>query len=128
MARVIWKNPCARLHGTLCGVIYKVRYGRQHAYVPPLPGNFIARVTQRCVADIQQRKLMRTSQTPQDMQRIADEYPAIKIAVERMVLDFHPMFGDEEDKLRNAVVYWYLFNKLPPELDFCATIPSHCRE
>ena len=45
-----------------------------------------------------------------------------------MVLDFHPTFGDEEDKLRNAVVYWYLFNKLPPELDFCATIPSHCRD
>ena len=129
MARVKWKKDGERLHGTLCGVVYRVVNGKQHAHIAAPASDHRGRTVQECVRVIQCHALERTASKAEDRQRIADEYPAIKKAVERMYEDFAPMFSPDDRKLQEAIVYWYEFKKLPPEFAlFVDELPTEYRE
>ena len=129
MARIKWKNPNDQLRGTFCGLVYKVRNGQQHVYSQPepkLPKNATREhrykyhrdcMVQDCVATIQRIEYERGKQTFERMQQIADKYPAIKKAVERMYDDFLPKIGLARVKMQKAIIYWYCYKKLAPELE-----------
>ena len=127
MARVILKDKNATVRGALCGLIYKYRNGTQYVYMAAQPKTFRGRIVYQSVAKIQRYKLERTDQKGADMQRIADEYQAIKKAVERMYEAFEPVIGKKFDKLVEAIVYWYCYKRVPPELDF-GQIPEQVRK
>ena len=130
MANVIF-NPgeLQQLHGTFGGFVYRFTYGKQRMHVQPeplLPKN--ANKKQReahnkavtvltCIAEIQLTQYRQGEQTVARMQQIADEYAAIKKAVERMYDDFRPYFGAMKEKLGEAIVYWYCCKRLPPKLE-----------
>ena len=129
MARIIWKEKGAELRGTLCGIVYKVVNGKQRAYVLPQPEDPRGSTVYWCVRVIQRRALECTGGTVADRQRIADEYAAIKKAVERMFDDFLPVFRANRSMIGKAIAYWYEYKKLPPELDlFTDKLPTEYRD
>ena len=141
MARLTFKEPDKTLSGTFCGMIYKVLYGKQHIYSlpePQLPKNPTPKQLRQynrsltvaeCVAQIQKDEFARMKPGVDNMQLVADHYPAIKKAVERMYDDFYPVFFRSHGKLTGAIIYWYEFKRLPPELDlFTDRLPDPYRE
>ena len=129
MAKVIFKESGARLHGSLCGCTYRVRAGKQFMHLQPVPARFRDRIIHNATAGIQRNMLNRTPQSVADMQRIADQYPAINKAAERMFDAFRPIFGRSEERLTHAIIYWYCFRRLPPELDlFTPQLPPSARD
>ena len=129
MASIKWNEEGAELRGTLCGIVYKVVNGKQRAYVLPKPDNHKGATVHDCVRIIQRDALRRTAETVADRQRIADEYAAIKKAVERMYDDFLPVFRTNLGNLETAIIYWYECKRLPPQLDlFTDKLPMQYRE
>ena len=93
MAKVSFREKGATLHGSLCGCTYYVRAGKQFMHLQPRPHRFRDLVVHNATARIQREMLNRTPQHVADMQRIADDYPAIKKTAERMFDAFLPIFG-----------------------------------
>ena len=130
MAIVTFKpGEVQQLHGTFDNMVYRFINGKQHVRKlsdPVLTNNPTkeqqdkydkAVMVQNCVAQIQRFKLYQGFQTVERMQLIADEYPAIKKAVERMYDDFRKYFTGSRSKLHGAIIYWYTCKKLPPQLE-----------
>ena len=131
MARVTFKKGQRQeMHGTFCGLVYKQRNGQQYVYKLPLPvlpkkptveqqNKYIKDcVVQGCVSDIQRRLYEQGEQSVARMQEIADRYAAIKKAAERIYDDFKPFFkGKAINKLDKAIVFWFCYKELVPELD-----------
>ena len=142
MANVIFKDgEVQELHGTFGGMVYRFSYGKQRMHMQALPGlaeNAGRKERERherecivldCVAEIQLTEYRQGAQTVARMQEIADEYAAIKKAVERMYDDFRPYFGARKEKLGEAIVYWYTCKRLAPKLDlFRDELPKEYRE
>lgn len=126
MARITFKQgEVQELHGTFCGLIYTLRGGRQFVKAQKPATCIAGSIIQDCVKSIQSTMFSRTDKSVREMQRIADDYPAIKKACERMYKDFLPVFGAKFAKMQKAIVYWYCNKRLPPELDlFCDKLPD----
>ena len=129
------------LHGTFGGMVYRYSYGKQRMHMVAMPrlakdANKKERerhekecIVRECVAEIQLVEYRQGAQTVARMQQIADEYAAIKKAVERMYDDFQPYFGAMKEKLGEAIVYWYCCKRLPPKLElFRDELPKEYRE
>ena len=142
MANVIFKaGERQELHGTFGGMVYRYSYGKQRMHMMAMPRLAKdATKAQRerhekecmvleCVAQIQLAEYRQGAQTVARMQEIADEYQAIKKAVERMYDDFKPYFKQNSTGLAGAIVYWYSCKRLPPKLDlFRDELPKEYRE
>ena len=84
MARVKWKKDGERLHGTLCGVVYRVVNGKQHAHIAAPASDHRGRTVQECVRVIQCHALERTASKAEDRQRIIAHDPGLVI-IDRLV-------------------------------------------
>ena len=140
MARVTFKQGQRQeLRGTFCGLVYRNRYGKQFVYqqqqpvlTPKATKEQKAKyekdcMIQRCVANIQRCIYEQGKPSLERMQQLADKFHAIKKACERMYDDFLPVFrkNGRTDKLEEAINYWYLYKRMPPQLDlFSDQIPE----
>ena len=128
------------LHGTFGGMVYRYTYGKQRVHTQPapeLPENASKEQLEKheketsvqlCVAQIQLTAFSQGAQTVARMQEIADKYPAIKKAVERMYEDFKKYFRHSKSGLEEAIVYWYCYKRLAPKLDlFKDELPKEYR-
>ena len=127
MARITFKNPNDHLSGTLCGLVYKNRNGKNFVYSQPepvLPKRPTKEqrlkyrkdcVVQNCVSLIQSDMLDRRKLSIPEMQRVADMHNAIRTTVCRWYDYYRPYFKTDF-ALEKAIVYYYHTKNLPPQL------------
>ena len=139
MARITFKNPNDHLSGTLCGLVYKNRNGKNFVYSQPepvLPKRPTKEqrlkyrkdcVVQNCVSLIQSDMLDRRKLSIPEMQRVADMHNAIRTTVCRWYDYYRPYFKTDF-ALEKAIVYYYHTKNLPPELNFLMGTPTDAND
>ena len=127
MARIEFTEPEAQLHGTFCGLTYRVINGSQHTHLQlpdPLPRHPTAADRERhrrrqvimwAVGTIQMM-LFEQGQTKsvERMQQLADQYKTFYMHAARKYDEWHDRFDDNK-RFARAIAYWYVTDKHPPE-------------
>ena len=117
------------MHGTFCGMIYKIRYGKQLVYNYPQPESKEEIIIQNAIWEIQDYQYKQTKMRVEDMQRIANEYPATKKMVQRAFDSFRSVLGYNHGNLIRAITYWFINKRLPPELElFADRLPDEYKQ